>query len=122
MERIMKLPENPDVYSDPKGQRLLPFPFIGSLKPVERFALDNDCSFTFIGRREFKNALDNINKLRANCGYMEMFIYGTMGYGKSYILSAIACYLFRIKKRVVYLPDCRALSMQPVSYIKSALF
>ncbi|CAG8610228.1 10899_t:CDS:2 [Funneliformis mosseae] len=122
MKRIMELPEDPDVYSNPKNSLSLPFPFLGSKKPVERFAFnDDEFSFTFMGRREFKNVLDEINKLRATY-YMEMFIYGTMGYGKSYILSAITCYLFRVKKRVVYLPDCRALSLDPVDYIKSALF
>ncbi|CAG8622720.1 10701_t:CDS:2 [Funneliformis caledonium] len=121
MKRIMELPEDPDVYSNPKNSLSLPFPFLGSKKPVERFAFNDDEFFTFMGRREFKNVLDEINKLRTSY-YMEMFIYGTMGYGKSYILSAITCYLFRVKKRVVYLPDCRDLSFDPVDYIKSALF
>lgn len=121
-KKIMGLSDNSDDYSNPKNKLLLPFPYLGSQKPVERFSFDNNGLFTFIGRRKFKNVLDIINKLRNNYGFMQMFIYGTMGYGKSHILSAIACYLIRIKKHVVFLPDCRALSLEPVNYIKSALF
>ncbi|CAG8646276.1 13052_t:CDS:2, partial [Acaulospora morrowiae] len=44
------------------------------------------------------------------------------GYGKSHILTAIACFLLRSERRVVYLPDCRELALNPVNYIKSALF
>jgi hypothetical protein len=121
-KKIMGLSDNSDDYSNPKNKLSLPFPYLGSQKPVERFSLDDNGLFTFIGRRKFKNVLDLINNLRKNYGFTQIFIYGTMGYGKSYILSAIACYLIRIKKHVVFLPDCRALALEPVDYIKSALF
>ncbi|CAG8715084.1 6092_t:CDS:2, partial [Racocetra fulgida] len=122
MEGIMKLPDICNVYSDPKNFLLLPFPYPGSNLPVDRFAIDEDGLFTFMGRKEFINILNQINTFKSRTGYMEMFIYGTVGYGKSHILTAIACFLFRIGRRVVYLPDCRKLAVDPIEYIKSALF
>ncbi len=51
----------------------------------------------------------------------DCFIYGTIRYGKSYILATIVCLLLRTGKRVVYLPDCRELAKDPEDYIKLAL-
>ncbi|CAG8593909.1 20149_t:CDS:2, partial [Racocetra fulgida] len=89
---------------------------------VDRFAINEDGCFTFMGRKEFINVLNEINTFKSRTGYMEMFIYGTVGYGKSHILTAIACFLLRNGRRVVYLPDCRKLAVDPMEYIKSALF
>jgi hypothetical protein len=75
-----------------------------------------------MGRKEFTNVLKDINALKRRVGYTKMFIYGTVGYGKSHILAAIACLLLRYGKRVAYLPDCRELAADPIDYIKSALF
>jgi hypothetical protein len=44
-----------------------------------------------------------------------------MGYGKSHILAALACLLRRRGDRVIYLPDCRQMLVDPVLYGKSAL-
>ncbi|RIB06860.1 hypothetical protein C2G38_2046468 [Gigaspora rosea] len=121
MESIMKLPDICNVYSSPKNFLSLPFPYPGS-KPIDRFAINEDGFFTFMGRKEFINVLNEINTFKACTGYMEMFIYGTVGYGKSHILTAIACFLLRDERRVVYLPDCRKLAVNPMKYVKSALF
>ncbi|CAG8834424.1 11663_t:CDS:2, partial [Gigaspora margarita] len=122
MESIMKLPDICDVYSSPKNFFSLPFPYPGSNIPVDRFAINEDGFFTFMGRKEFINVLNEIITFKSRTGYMEMFIYGTVGYGKSHILTAIACFLIRNGRRVVYLPDCRKLAVDPMEYIKSALF
>ncbi|EXX67380.1 uncharacterized protein OCT59_004648 [Rhizophagus irregularis] len=122
MEGIMKLDENESTYSNPKNFLSLPYPYIGEKLPIDRFAIDNNRYFNFMGRKEFRNILETINKLRSGTGYMKLFVYGTVGYGKSHILSAIACFLFRTGRRVVFLPDCRQLAVDPVDYTKSALF
>ncbi|POG61805.1 hypothetical protein GLOIN_2v1786107 [Rhizophagus irregularis DAOM 181602=DAOM 197198] len=122
MEDIMKLDEDESSYSNPKKILLLPFPYPGQKKPVDRFAINNDGFFTYMGRKEFRNVLKTINQFRSGTGYMKLFVYGTVGYGKSHILSAIACFLFRTGKRVIFLPDCRQLALDPVDYVKSALF
>ncbi|CAG8699468.1 3244_t:CDS:2, partial [Acaulospora morrowiae] len=122
MADIKKLDGNPAVYSNPQNFLSLPFPYPGSKRPIDRFTISDDGFFTFMGRKKFSDVLDKIIEFKAKTGYMKMFIYGTVGYGKSHILTAIACFLLRSERRVVYLPDCRELAVNPLSYIKSALF
>ncbi|PKK59642.1 hypothetical protein RhiirC2_820485 [Rhizophagus irregularis] len=121
MEDIMKLDEDESSYSNPKKHFSLPFPYPGEKLPVDRFAINDDGFFTYMGRKKFRKVLKTINQFRSRTGYMKLFVYGTVGYGKSHILSAIACFLFRTGKRVVFLPDCRQLAVDPVKYIKFAL-
>ncbi|RGB24114.1 hypothetical protein C1646_633179 [Rhizophagus diaphanus] len=118
----MELSENPEAYSNPKKFLPLPFPFLGERKPVERFFINDDDKFIYMGRKAFINVLNTINELKRGRSYMDCFIYGTIGYGKSYILATIACFLLRTGKRVVYLPDCHELAKKPENYIKLALF
>ena len=49
------------------------------------------------------------------------FIYGTIGWGKSHLLAAMVCLLMRKGRKVVYLPDCKAMLRDPVNYFRSAL-
>jgi len=49
------------------------------------------------------------------------YIHGTLGYGKSYILAALAIRLMQQERKVVYLPDCRRLVRSFLTYLKSAL-
>ncbi|CAB4480923.1 unnamed protein product [Rhizophagus irregularis] len=121
MEDIMKISDDPRVYSNPENLLPLPFPFLGERKPVERFSIKNK-RFLYMGRKAFDNVLNTINEFKYEEGYMDCFIYGTIGYGKSHILATIVCFLLRTGKRVVYLPDCRELARDPEYYIKSALF
>jgi hypothetical protein len=44
-----------------------------------------------------------------------------MGYGKSHILAALTCLLYRQGKRVLFVPDCRAMLANPLIYIRYAL-
>jgi hypothetical protein len=59
--------------------------------------------------------------------FSKLLVYGTPGWGKSYMMAAAAVLLrqefFANKsyKRVVYLPDCKHLRDNPVSYMKNAL-
>ncbi|CAB5378580.1 unnamed protein product [Rhizophagus irregularis] len=93
MEDIMKLDENETIYSDPKNFLSLPYPYLGEKLPIDRFDIDHDGSFIFMGRTKFEQVLEDINKLQPR-SYMKLFIYGTVGYGKSHILTAIAYFLF----------------------------
>jgi hypothetical protein len=55
-------------------------------------------------------------------GYKKaLYVYGTMGYGKSHILAALACLLIRRGHRVVYFPDCRAACDSWFHYLRRAL-
>ncbi|CAG8639567.1 9923_t:CDS:2, partial [Funneliformis mosseae] len=99
----MKLDENESSYSNLAKSFSLPFPYPSDKKPVERFAIDKNGSFTFMGRKEFKNILEKINELKYDTGFMKLFVYGTVGH-------------------VVYLSDCHQLAVDLEDYIKSALF
>jgi hypothetical protein len=120
MEDIKKLPDDRNVYSNPNNIMSLPFPFLGERKPVERFSI-NDGKFRYMGRKMFDDVLDIIERLKIGDGFMDCFVYGTIGYGKSHILATIACFLLRTGRRVVYLPDCRELAKTPENYFKLAL-
>jgi hypothetical protein len=76
---IMKLDENEPNYSNPKMFLTLPFLYPGKKKPVDRFTIYNDHFFTFMGRKEFRNTLETIYKLRSGSGYMKLFINGNVG-------------------------------------------
>eukprot|EP00736_Rhodelphis_marinus_P007247 Rmarinus@m.1840 len=117
--KIAEVSGDENDYSDPLKWQTLPFPFLGRV-PKDRFHLVNR-SFQFMGRVRFSELL---NTLHCFCedGWQEFLLYGTMGYGKSHILAALAVYLLRSKKRVVYLPDCRFMLLDPVTYLRKALF
>ncbi|MDO9334039.1 MAG: hypothetical protein Q7T57_05905 [Dehalococcoidales bacterium] len=50
-----------------------------------------------------------------------MFLYGTIGWGKSHLLAAMVCLLMRKGRKVVYLPDCKVMLDDPIKYFRSAL-
>lgn len=48
-----------------------------------------------MGREEFARVLHKIEDLKIPLGYSKFHIYGSIGYGKSHILAAMACLLFQ---------------------------
>lgn len=74
-----------------------------------------------MGRTVFSLVWRMVNELKVRGGFAELYIYGTMGYGKSHILAVLAGLLSRSSKRTVYLPDCRRLVTDPIGYLQSAL-
>ncbi|RUS13751.1 hypothetical protein BC938DRAFT_477695, partial [Jimgerdemannia flammicorona] len=113
-------PVNAEEYSNPTNILRLPFPFMGFVKPTDRFAID-DGSFEYMGREEFAQVLREIENLKGGNGYTELFIFGSIGYGKSHILAAMVCLLLQQGKRVVFLPDCRAMAKGFPEYLQAAL-
>ena len=59
----MKLPEDPNVYLNAKNFLSLPFPFLSKRIPMERFAVDHDDKFLYMGRKASGNItlLTNLN-------------------------------------------------------------
>jgi hypothetical protein len=98
----------------------LPFPFLGGSYPKERFLLKGHC-FRYMGREKFAAFQEEIRDFEEDDGYRKLYLYGTIGYGKSYMLAALACLLIKEGKRVVFLPDCRALLEDHGRYLTSAL-
>jgi hypothetical protein len=112
-----------DKLSDPTLEHTLPFPFVGFEAPV-RFKVDNvtEENWLYIGRTKFKELVQQLKVVRVSLNYTTVWLYGTRGYGKSHLLAALVCYLAaRDKERVVYIPDCRAVLKNPVTYIQAAM-
>ena len=79
----------------------LPFPFIGK-PPVSHFEMIDPPStalgygpghFEYYGREAFAKIYNDIKALNYWRGYSMYYLSGTLGYGKSYILAAVACLL-----------------------------
>jgi len=118
---IQNINENHDWYSNPANLGRLPFLFLFSQLPVDRFDFNDTSLFTYMGRESFAKVWSNVESLKRWKGYTRLYIEGTIGYGKSYILAALAAFLSRSGKRPVYIPDSRELLKDDVPYIQCAL-
>lgn len=50
-----------------------------------------------------------------------VYLYGGKGFGKSYVLATLACFLVRTGTQVVYLSDCREWLFNPLNYLQAAV-
>ncbi|KIW99565.1 uncharacterized protein Z518_11304 [Rhinocladiella mackenziei CBS 650.93] len=107
-----------DRLSDPAFDRVLPFPFLLSIP--NRFK-GSKGHWRYVGRTKFKQLVKTLDEVRCYDRYMSVWLYGTQGYGKSHLLAALVCYLTAQDERVVYIPDCRSLLVDPIVYIKTAM-
>lgn len=109
--------------SDPAFEKKLPFPFVFHTLP-RRFKFssnDGDEYWMYSGREIFAELLHNLREVRESYQKSGFWLYGTRGYGKSHLLSALVCYLTAGGERVVYIPDCRECVKDPVPYIRAAM-
>jgi len=51
-------------------------------------------------------------------GYQELYINGSLGWGKSHLVGALVCYLMKLGKRVVYAPDAQWLNGACFQYVR----
>lgn len=117
-------PNDLDDHSNPAEMIELPFPYRGCRYPYQRFHLAQNSDFSYMGRREFKRLSGDISRLIEfpwMTTHRELYLYGTLGYGKSYLLAAVVCFLIQRGMNVVYLPDCRAL-LRSLFYTSSMRF
>jgi hypothetical protein len=96
---------------------------IFSRLPVDRFPLEKGPvrQFEYMGRERFREMWKIVENFRLVEGYSQFFLHGNMGGGKSHMLAALTCLLFRCGKRPVYIPDCKQMLLHPLPYIQSAL-
>jgi predicted ATPase len=113
-------PDSWEVLSDPSELSTLPFPFCSGLIAGERFNINDNYEFQYMGRTRFKELWGKVQDL-SKPRFSRFYLYGTIGWGKSYMLAALVCFMVRRGKRVVYLPNCQQMLEHPVEYIKSAL-
>lgn len=119
-ERIHMLSGEPRKYSDPNEVFDLPFPSVNQIPP--RFSLLNQGRFSYIGRECFDQVFEAFSLVQGNLLQRQaVYIYGGRGFGKSYILAALACLLVRTGTQVVYIPDCHACLLEPRSYLLKAI-
>jgi len=121
--RIKDLTPDKEKLSTPSVELIkLPFPTLSIRKPTDRFAFDTDRNWEYMPRRKFGELLHQVEALieqpdRASA----IWLYGTIGYGKSHVLAALVCFLMKSGHRVLFLPDCRAWLDGPVRYFKQAM-
>jgi len=77
--------------------------------------------FKYMGRERFSELWTKVDSFERGFSFSKLFLNGTMGAGKSHMLAALTCLLFRLGRRPVYIPDCRQLCRDPLPYIQSAL-
>jgi len=109
--------------SNPAFETKLPFPFIGDVTP-NRFDVDDkteEKSWSYMGREKFAELVREFEYIRSRSGWSTLYVYGTRGYGKSHLLAALVCVLAAREVKVVYIPDCRELVRNPVSYMRAAM-
>ena len=78
-------------------------------------------AFEYMGRERFGNLWEHVQSLQIGSGLSQLFLYGNMGSGKSHMLAALVCLLFRLGNRPVYIPDYWQMLLDPLPYIQSAL-
>lgn len=112
-------PDQLETYLNPDTSSYLPF-----LAPQHfassRFHFNDEDKFFFYGREKFGELYQEVMAMDRK-GKRRLYLHGTIGAGKSHILAALACFLRRQGKRVVYLPDCSVLVHSPVKGIKLGL-
>jgi hypothetical protein len=106
----------PDTFMD------LPFPFLGTTIP-KRFSTrgkDEDC-YQYMGREGFSELADAFMTCTTSKRLKDLWVYGSMGYGKSHLLATLVYFLTAQGYRVVYLPDCQVLCHDPARYLTVSL-
>jgi hypothetical protein len=110
-------------YANPATLVFLPFPSLIEL-PVNRFHWINKngvLHFEFMGRTIFGELTTRTKKENFANALEKLYVYGTSGLGKSHLIAAFVCQLIRMGHRVLYLPDCYFMLMDPPSAIRKAL-
>ncbi|KAJ7785718.1 hypothetical protein B0H16DRAFT_1487735 [Mycena metata] len=117
-------------YAEPQHWQQLPFPFCYSALPHDRFSLENARSdadqpyltFDWMGREVFPLLVNAVARLKTDgMGPSAAFLGGPIGVGKSHLLAALALFLRRQGKTVVYIPHCGDLLQSPIRYVVAAL-
>jgi DNA replication protein DnaC len=109
-----------DILSTPNFDTKMPFPFVGAIPA--RFDVDSERNWSYMGRERFVELLNNFKKVKESQHYFGLWLYGTSGYGKSYLLAMLVCYFIADNERVMYIPDCRKSLKDVTAYFREAMF
>ena len=122
LERIRQMtPKEASAFATPAEDLIvLPFPSAYDTLPRERFSIGENEDWNYVQRAKSKELLDGVHELITTpCA--GLWLFGTIGYGKSHLLAALVCYLVATGSRVLYLPDCRACLDNPFKYVQAAM-
>lgn len=95
---------------DIKKTTKLPYLFFWDYD-IYRFKLDSENRFDFSGRSSSKAIFQKVEEALKNHIKFHI-IYGSIGYGKSFMLAAFAVYLLKKGERVLYLPKAKCIFMR----------
>jgi hypothetical protein len=120
-DKIQRAPTDPATYANPAKLLKLPFPNIFHKQPWQRFTLDDDLCFDYMGRAKFSEIYEEVASMETQHRNTEFSLQGIVGYGKSYIMAALAILLMRLGKRVIYIPHCGIMATDLLKNAKSTL-
>ncbi|KAF8534790.1 hypothetical protein BDD12DRAFT_895078 [Trichophaea hybrida] len=123
VEQIIELTPDKEKLLTPGMELIkLPFPSLSIRQPFERFAFDDNGNWHYMPRRKFGELLHQVEAvIKQPIRASAIWLYGTMGYGKSHVLAALVCFLMKSGHRVLFLPDCRAWLDEPETYLLDAM-
>ncbi|KAF8539440.1 hypothetical protein BDD12DRAFT_96983 [Trichophaea hybrida] len=123
MERIVELTPDKEKLWTPGVELIkLLFPSLSGRKFTDRFAFDTDWNWEYMPRRKFGELLHQVEALIEQPELASaIWLYGTIGYGKSHILAALVCFLMKSGHRVLFLPDCQAWLDELETYLQKAM-
>ncbi|KAF8538638.1 hypothetical protein BDD12DRAFT_841601 [Trichophaea hybrida] len=111
---------NPVIYANPENLLKLPFPNNYEDHPYDRFKLDRNHCFDYMGRSKFLDIYQAVVSMEENKKNRTYSLQGILGYGKSFMMAALTILLMRLGKRVVYFPHCRTMAKDLRGYVQSA--
>jgi hypothetical protein len=117
-DKVQHIHSDPSWYSKPSNKGKFPFLSLHD-RPSERFVL-SEGTFEYMGREQFGEVWECVKGLERR-GCTELYIEGSMGFGKSHILAMLADLLYRLGKRTIYIPDCRQALVAPLAYLQNSL-
>jgi len=118
--KLQEVANDPKWYSNPCNMGSLPFPLLYSRLPTDWFHLV-ELTFMYMGWTRFSEIWNEVQSLKLRDGISQLYLHGTMGYGKSHLVAALVCLLCHLGKCILYLPDCRQMLATPFLYMKSTL-
>ncbi|KAK6344197.1 hypothetical protein TWF696_007838 [Orbilia brochopaga] len=121
-QRLQSIPADVESYSDPNRRTRIPFAYPGNIRHPT-FDIDTrDFTFEFMGREEFSRIFSEIETLINGSGGKHYFINATYGWGKSYVLAALAALLLKQGKSVVYISHCAEFIIRGLDYLRTCFF
>ena len=114
---------NQAALADPQKLHHVPFPFPYGTKPEDRFLLDDEGNFEFMGRVVLPQLVTAIETSITKKETLPINVYGTKGYGKSHIIAAVVVLLMKKKDGlpVLFLPQVRDMaSLDAFKYLRAA--